>query len=389
MSEPSQALPWWQTIPPNFHNGSNSTEINQRFPWLVGSSAAFDHGLSTWLASVISTALAPRMLSRKKFEHDLSHLQFYKALSNRQDADAVFPPPPDLVPIRVQEKRASTLFASGIHCRHLSFGSPFQTLNPAMSKTYLENRRNQQAHAEYWYSPKGPRPTLIVTHGFIADPYYFNAMMFSLKWFYERGYDILLYTLPFHGPRKERHDLHSGFGYFSHGLASTNEAMAQALHDLRVFINYLEKQGTPSIGATGISLGGYITSLLASAEPRLNFAIPNSPVVSPVDLFMEWRPVRWLTEYVLANYDLKVADLRHMTAFHSALNYTPKVDPKRLLIIAGAGDRVTPPKYVNLLHEHWDGSRLHWFPGNHILHFHQRRYLKFMKVFMDHYSQVD
>lgn len=383
------SLPWWKSIPTDFHNGSNDTEINERFPWMVAGTAAFDHGLSTWLASVISTALAPRMLSRKRFEEDLTHLEFYKTLSNSHDSEQVFPAPPKLVPIRSQSCRASTLRAADIHCQHLSFGSPYQTLNPAMAKTYLSHRRNQQAHAEYWYKPSGPRPTLIVTHGFIADPYYFNALMFSLRWFYHRGYDILLYTLPFHGPRKEKFDPHSGFGFFSHGLASTNEAMAHAIHDLRIFINYLEKRGAPSIGATGISLGGYITSLLASAEPRLAFAIPNSPVVSPVDLFMEWRPVRWLTEYVLSRYNLEVADLRHVTALHSALNYEPKIDPRRLLIIAGAGDRVTPPKYVTLLHEHWAGSRLHWFPGNHIIHLQQRRYLKFMKVFMGRYSQVD
>jgi len=53
------------------------------------------------------------------------------------------------------------------------------------------------------------------------------------------------------------------------------------------------------------------------------------------------------------------------------------------MVIGGAGDRFTSPRFVRLLHEHWPGSHLHWFPGNHILHLDQRAYLKRMRSFMD------
>ena len=78
-----------------------------------------------------------------------------------------------------------------------------------------------------------------------------------------------------------------------------------------------------------------------------------------------------------------IQDQRRYMAVHAALTYKPMVDPRRLLIIGGAGDRFTPPRYVKLLHEHWAGSQLHWFPGNHIMHLKQRDYLHFMKRFMD------
>ena len=38
---------------------------------------------------------------------------------------------------------------------------------------------------------------------------------------------------------------------------------------------------------------------------------------------------------------------------------------------------------VSLLHQHWAGSDVHWFPGNHLLHLQQGRYLRLMKKFMD------
>jgi len=53
-----------------------------------------------------------------------------------------------------------------------------------------------------------------------------------------------------------------------------------------------------------------------------------------------------------------------------------------LMIISGAGDRLAPPKHSRLLWEHWDRCRLHWFPGNHILHLDQGKYLKDMAQFL-------
>jgi pimeloyl-ACP methyl ester carboxylesterase len=83
-----------------------------------------------------------------------------------------------------------------------------------------------------------------------------------------------------------------------------------------------------------------------------------------------------------------IQELRHALALHSPLSYTPKIEPQRLLIIGGAGDRLTPPRFVRLLHEHWQGSELHWFPGNHIVHLQQGTYLKRMRQFMDRYSGI-
>ncbi|MCY1442105.1 hypothetical protein D9M71_584530 [compost metagenome] len=57
-----------------------------------------------------------------------------------------------------------------------------------------------------------------------------------------------------------------------------------------------------------------------------------------------------------------------------------------MLIIGGAGDRVTMPRHVRLLQRHWPGSALHWFPGNHILHLGRREYLERMGELMERCS---
>lgn len=387
MTIPAPAIeanaPWWQQLPNDFCRQPDRTELDAQFPLAVRTTAAMDRGLRTWLASMISGAMAASFLNPTKLKRQMAMLDFYRDLGSLHDVDAVYHEPPRNQAVHREPCPRLGYQPRGIPCEQLTFASPFRAINPEIRSEYASRTHNQRAIAQHWTHPSGPRPTLVVVHGFIADPYWMNSLMFSLKWFYKRGYDILLYTQPFHGARRAPLEPFSGFGYFSQGLAHTNEAMLQSIHDLRIFIDHLEQRGTPSIGVTGLSLGGYATASLACVDDRIDFAIPNSPVVSPVDLFLEWIPTRWAAAALMKWFDLTPQDLRHATALHAAMNYQPKIDPKNLLIIGGAGDRITPPRHTKLLHEHWPGSKLHWFPGNHIVHLQQGRYLKFMKTFMD------
>jgi pimeloyl-ACP methyl ester carboxylesterase len=217
----------------------------------------------------------------------------------------------------------------------------------------------------------------------MLDSYGLNSAMFSLGWFYKKGYDILLYTLPFHGHRKDWLHPFSGFGFFAHGFAHINEAMLQSVYDLRILMNYLEHSGVTKMGISGLSLGGYISALTACADSRPAFVIPNAPAVSLADMVREWAPMSRILGQIMPRNGISIRKQRHYMAIHTPLTYQPKVDTDRLLIIGGAGDRFTPPRYVKLLHEHWAGSQMHWFPGNHIMHLKKSNYLHLMKRFMD------
>ncbi len=215
-----------------------------------------------------------------------------------------------------------------------------------------------------------------------------NSAWFSLPWLYKKGYDVLLVTLPFHGTRKERNHPYSGYGFFADGFAHLNEAILQAVFDVRIWMDYLLERGAPSVGVSGLSLGGYITSALAAADERPSFVIPNSPVVSLFDMAREWMPSGALLDFARWRSGATLTELRHGVALHSPLSYEPKVPVERRLIIGGAGDRLTSPRFVRLLQKHWQGSELHWFPGNHVLHLEQGAYLRRMKQLMDQCTGV-
>jgi pimeloyl-ACP methyl ester carboxylesterase len=361
-------------------------DLTLRQRLIVDSSAVADIALRTGLASLLSVAMVPGMLGtalrRSESHTERDHLRFYAELASTRDPAVSFPAPTE--PPRISSRPASPIaewMAKGT-VRNIRFDSSFQAVNPALRDQCRGYVRNNVVRAQHWRHEDGPHPTLCVIHGFMGSPYLFNGLFFSLPWFYRSGYDVLLYTLPFHGARAERGSPFSGYGYFAHGFAGFAEAMAQAVHDFRSLIDYLEFTGVDRVALTGMSLGGYTSALIACVDDRIQAVIPNVPVVTPDRTVDEWFPANYLVRLrdLIAGTD---DELAHAAArYPSPLNYPPLVSKDRRLIITGLGDRLAPPEQAELLWEHWDRCAFHWFPGNHVLHISQPDYLRRMTRFM-------
>jgi pimeloyl-ACP methyl ester carboxylesterase len=375
--------PWWDNLESSFHKFPDDFELDLRTELTVESTAWADHLLRTLGAGMLGALALPTSLRPRQLKRDMANADFYRRKANSGDPTAFFKRP-DSSRVEIKSSHAGPLRfrPDDGACELLTFDSPFRTVNPKLRESYPRQKRNMRAAAQYWRHDDGPRPTICVIHGFMADPYWLNRMFFALPWFYQQGYDILLYTLPHHGRRQSRLSPFSGHGFFAGGIANLNESMAHAVHDFRIFMDYLESRGVSRIGVTGISLGGYTSALLAAVEERLHFSIPNVPVVSLPDLVLEWFPLNLPIKGLLKASGTSVRDARHMLAVHSPLSYTPLIPKERRMVIAGAGDRLAPPKHARLLWDHWDRPHIHWFPGNHVLHLDQGKYLKEISRFL-------
>lgn len=372
--------PWWNNLDPVFHKYPDDFYLDNRTQLAVDSLALLDIIARTGFASLATLFATLSTLRRLKIDNAERH--FYTAIADRGDADAAYPRPTATVQVTRTPVSAS-LAPAGAITENLSFESPFHTLNPALQAHYSSLRRNGTAWAQYWRHGDRPRPTLCVIHGFIFDSFWVNSRFFHLDWFYQQGYDIVLYTLPFHGYRQERWAPYSGHGVFSYGACHLNEVMLQGVHDFRLLMNWLqEENGVEKIGVTGISFGGYTAALLAATEERLHFSIPVVPVASLTDVIFQWAPAGPLIKLGLRLAGISIPEARHAMAIQSPLTWSPKLPKDRLMIIGGAGDRVVPPKHARLLWDHWDHPRLHWFPGNHLIHLDQGIYLKDMARFI-------
>jgi pimeloyl-ACP methyl ester carboxylesterase len=357
--------------------------LSPRQRLVVEAAAISDLALRTAVASVLTTTVTPAVIAtavRSGSERDT--LRFYAELGAERDPAKSFPAPTE--PPRVSSRPANRLAQSLVRgtVDNISFPSSFRAINPAMRARWSACESNNIVHAQHWRHNDGPHPTLCVIHGFMGSSYLANGRFFTLPWYYRSGYDVLMYTLPFHGPRAEKFSPFSGFGYFAGGLGSFAEAMAQAVHDFRSIIDYLRHTGVDRIALTGISLGGYTAALVASVDDRLEAVIPNCPVVSPATMFDEWFPANKLMGLGLRLAKISHDELVAGLSYHSPLNYRPLVPKDRRMIITGLGDRMAPPGHAVMLWEHWNRCALHWFPGSHVLHVSQLDYLRRMTRFL-------
>lgn len=374
--------PWWDNLERNFHKHPDGFELDLRTKLLVNSTAYADEVARTLAASLLTTTCMPLMFNPLRKFKDQAEINVYKSMADSGDINAFFKRPVTGVEVRETAPSWHHFQPDDGECCGLEFDSPFTPVNDALHDRYLRHSRNRVARAQHWRHHGSPRPTICVIHGFLADPYWVNSKLLELRWFYGKGYDILLFTLPFHGKRQGKLSPFSGHGYFSGGLCHLNEAIANSVYDFRIVLDYLESRGVDQFGVTGISLGGYTSAILAAVEDRLAFAIPNVPVVSIVDILLEWAPASWAAKSLMAINGVSVSEARHQIAVHCPLTYKPLLAKERLMIVGGAGDRLAPPKHARLLWDHWDRCQIHWFPGNHVIHLDKGKYLKEMLSFM-------
>jgi pimeloyl-ACP methyl ester carboxylesterase len=242
----------------------------------------------------------------------------------------------------------------------LSWDSGYEPLDPEVREGYLSARENAVAVARYY--TRGPaRPVVILIHGYMAGPFAFEERVWPIARFDRAGFDVVLFTLPFHGLRAR-----PGYGRvpeFPGGDPRINvEGFRQAVFDLQGLVDWLLRQGHPRVGVIGMSLGGYTASLLATAEPRLDFVVPVIPLSSLGDFAREQGSLSPVPEEAAAQHTLLESIYRRV----NPVARPALVRSERCLVVAAKADRVTPATHARRLSTHLRAP-LHSFYGSHLL----------------------
>jgi hypothetical protein len=209
-----------------------------------------------------------------------------------------------------------------------------------------------------------PRPWLVCVHGAEMGRAALDLALFRAWHLYrDLGLNIVLPVLPMHGPRAR--GLPKGAAFPSEDVLNDVHGAAQAVWDIRRLLSWIRSQQPDAmIGLNGISLGGLITSLVASVDDGLTCAILGVPAVDLVELVGRHAG--------LSGHDRlcrTMSSAKPIGRMISPFGLTPRVPMQGRFIYAGIADRLVHPRdQVARLWVHWGRPEIHWYPGGAAIH---------------------
>jgi hypothetical protein len=231
-------------------------------------------------------------------------------------------------------------------------------------------------HVELWqHEPGRPRGTVVALHGFTMGRPRIDAVVLMANQWFERGLDVALFTLPYHGARTPAGSRFSGEHFAVPDVTRLGEAVREAVYEICRVIRWRREESGAPVGLLGLSLGGYLAALMGGLCEDLAFVIPIVPPVCIGDLawrFFERTSHSRRSEAAALSRD----ELRRAFRIHSPLAHPLRVPRERALIVAGRGDRIVPPEHPAALWEHWGGPAIHWFSGSHLAPFGRGRVVR-------------
>ena len=240
----------------------------------------------------------------------------------------------------------------------LSWASGYRPFLPVLAERYGRTTENEAATVRLLTSSQ-QRPVAILIHGYMAGSYQVEQRLWPLQRFLRSGFDVALFTLPFHGlraspSRRGAPEFPGADPRFS------NEGFRQVIADLRNFVHWLRQQGHPEVGVMGMSLGGYTAALLATIEAELSFCVPVIPLASLADFAREQGELSAAPELEAEEHAL----LERIYRVVSPLERTPRIAPFRTMVVAAKADRITPVAHARKLAAHFGAQLVSWHGGH-------------------------
>ncbi|HTS17970.1 MAG TPA: alpha/beta hydrolase family protein [Verrucomicrobiae bacterium] len=226
----------------------------------------------------------------------------------------------------------------------------FQFSSPAPSPW----KRNNTVHGRL-YTGAGAwqdKPTVILLHGWNAQTAYRTLFPHIARRLVKHGVNAAMFELPYHSRRKPR-GRGAARNFLSGDLVHVAQAAHQSMADARALIAWLKEQGSPRVGLWGISLGAWLSGLLACTEARVDFAVLMTPVVRMDRLIAEadfCAPIR----RSLGGAAIRLDSMNLMS-------HRLRVPTEKILIVASEHDLFAPVETIEELCEAWGVTGI-WRP---------------------------
>lgn len=249
---------------------------------------------------------------------------------------------------------------------HLSFPSDYEPhFGEPGRERWLDKAANRTAHAWVLRQRVPGRPWIVCVHGFGTGAPFVDTRAFRARRLRDQlGLNVVVPVLPLHGPRQQE-GVASGEGFMSIDIVDTVHALAQSAWDVRSMIAWARVAGDGApVGVWGLSLGGYVASLVAALEMGLGCVIAGIPATDILDLYRRHSPA--VVRKRALEHRAMGPEASAVQSVVSPLTLAPKVSKERRFVFAGLGDRMSTSGQAQRLWKHWDRPRVAWYPGGHV-----------------------
>jgi hypothetical protein len=296
-------------------------------------------------------------------------LRYYRRKGWLDDPVGFFAKPPPLTDVTIQPvKRRRHSY------ERIAFDSGYAPrVGEPGRKRWLGYTANSREYA-LMLRHHEPRPWLVCIHGAEMGRAGLDLTLFRAWHLHEDlSLNVVLPVLPLHGPRAR--GLPKGVAFPGEDVLDDVHAAAQAVWDIRRLIAWIRSREPQSpIGLNGISLGGYVASLVASLEDGLTCAILGVPVADLVEI---------LSRHAGLSPDdprLRTVTLAQpIGRMVSPLSLAPRVPMRGRFIYAGVADQLVHPRdQVARLWDHWGSPEIVWYNGGHTGFFRSRPVQRFI-----------
>lgn len=291
-------------------------------------------------------------LGRSHHHTDLTQLAATLRQYPSSDPDLVFPQPSPVSDGEVQRRVCRSMWGSRVE--EIVFPSEVQTPFAGNNVVHVRKIRPGSMHG---------KPALIIVPGWII------GQLDPLLWYFGRPFlrdaiESFVIEPPYQMCRTPP-GCWTGEYTISGDMVRTFESIRQAVSDVRRLIGILREEGASRIGVMGMSMGGWITSLLSVAESDLALAAIVVPPVNLAEIFEISPLVRTIREDIL-NDGLPVEEVARISSLLSPLSYPLRVPRDRVRLFQSRYDQALAPKGVEDLWRHWGKPALRKYRTGHI-----------------------